>query len=615
MKQETINRFKNAKLLSVDIETKDPGLLDLGPGTHRGEGHICGVGFAVKENGVFTADYLSVAHPDTSQAICDRNRAIIRDILASPGPKLGTNIAYDAEWLAHEGMPINGKMHDIQYAEPLLNEYKRSYKLANLATDYGLRSKGGVILDEYADKMGWTGKYKGISNIWRMPTRVAKEYALLDVELPLEIFEKQKRMLDMQNLTPLYEIETDLIPVLLRMRQNGVRLDMGQLRRTIPQVADKHFELEEEIYMWAGKAININSIKQLSVLFDRYNIPYPRNPLTEKMKQKGITVGNPNIDKKVLFALQGKYPICKTILDYRHFGVLNNMFLHKYAVNCVDGRLFGTFHPLRSDDYGTVSGRFSASKPNLQQVSAKKEKGFGDDSGFNELTGQVVRKLFIPEEGKRWAKLDYSQVEYRIMAHYATGKGSDELRENYRNDKHMDYHQRVMDATGFDRRTSKNVNFGGMYGIGQKTAANLFGWSMDDAEDFLAGYHRAAPYIKATREAVSNVVARRGFLFTLLGRKARLHSSRKLHSMFNRLIQGTAADVMKKAMVDAEKSGVFDVLDLHITVHDELDVSYTDNKEGNEALEHLGHTMENAVKLDVPILVDTHTGANWAEAD
>lgn len=601
----TINRFQQSELLCLDIETRDPKLLTEGPGTHRKDGHICGIGFATKDSGKFEREYLSFTHPDTPGEQRQYNRNVALDLLKGYNAKIGANIAYDCEWLEHEGFKVNGKTNDVQYAEPLLNEYKRSYSLNNIATSYGLKGKATDVLKDYNSTMGWKGE--PIANIWRMPEKIAAEYALVDVELPLDIFERQKRNLETQNLMDLYNLETDLIPVLLRMRKNGVRLDMPKMRKTSMKIAELHWNIAQEITHWAGHELNFNSTAQLAKVFDAKGIPYPRNPPTAAMIAKGRKEGNPNLDKSVLNRLAAHQPICKKILQYRHFTTLLG-YLQSYGNLEVGGRLYGQFHPLRNDEYGTVAGRFSASKPNLQQVSAKEEAEEG-------LTGQVIRELYIPDEGRRWAKLDYSQVEYRIMAHYAVGDGSEELRRSYNEHKEMDYHQRIMDSTGFTRRIAKNVNFGGMYGIGMKTASTLFGWTMDDAEVFLNGYHKNAPYIRETRGLVSNTASRRGYIYTLLNRKARVHSSRKLHSMFNRLIQGSAADIMKKAMVDAEKQGLFDVLNLHMTVHDELDVSYEDTKEGNEALIELKNTMETTYKLSVPILVDCHTGANWAEAD
>ncbi len=201
------------------------------------------------------------------------------------------------------------------------------------------------------------------------------------------------------------------------------------------------------------------------------------------------------------------------------------------------------------------------------------------------------------------------------MIHYSKGDAAERLRTAYNADATTDMHQSICNLTGFDRRTAKRLNFGGAYGMGIETAANLFGWTIAEATLFMNGYHNAAPYVKTLRSMVTAAAARKGSIYTLLGRKARTHKSRKLHAMFNRLIQGGAADVMKKAIVDCEKSGVFDEVTLHMTVHDELDCSYKEDSAGREALAEIKKTMEDTVKLSVPLLVDCHTGANWADAD
>lgn len=606
-----INRMLASDLLSIDIESKDPYLKTKGPGTHRGDGHICGLSVGIKEPIGNLAFYLPFAHPDISGHIANRSRAIADTLLQAKIPKIGANLVYDLEWLEHEGFNVeNSVLHDVQYAEPLLDEYRRSYSLASLAGIYTHENKRVDVLEDYCNSMGWKGE--PVSHIWRMPSFVAAEYAIPDVTLVLDIFEKQKRALEKQNLWDLYTMETQLMPLLLKMRKVGVRLDIPLLMRTVNAVTDKHFTLSQELYKWAGYEVNLNSSAQLAKVFDRKKIAYPRNAPTELMAKQGKP-GNPNLDKKSLSKIAKHHPICNTILEYRHYDTLISMFLHPYLDLQVDGRLYGSFHPLRSDDYGTVAGRFSASKPNLQQVSAQEEEG--EDDELKALKGQIIRSLFIPEEGRRWAKLDYSQIEYRIIAHYATGIGAQELRDMYNNDPRTDMHQVIMDRTGFERRPAKRLNFGGVYGMGIPTAADAFGWELDEAEVFMNGYHKAVPYVKTTRNKVSKVASMRGYIFTILGRKARTHPSRKLHSMFNRLIQGSAADVMKKGMVDADKKGLFEVLTPHMTVHDEMDVSYGDSKIEKEALQELKETMENAIKFDVPIIVDCHTGNTWAEAD
>lgn len=598
--------FIEAPVLGVDTETKDPKLIDLGPGVYRKDGFIVGASFSDGEKSI----YLDVAHPDTDPREAEYHWQLIKQLCDLPNEKVGANILYDMDWLNSYGVRLNGKVHDIQFAEPLLDEYKHSYKLAELAKTYGLQEKANYILENYCDAHNLKGNPH--SHIWEMPKEIVRRYAEIDAYLPVQILKQQLLALEQQGLMEVYNIEIGLLPLLLQMRVQGVRIDKPLFKKTARAVADKLFDLQGELYEWAGKEFNIGSSAQLAKLFDAHGIRYPYREPTELMRSKGLA-GNPQIDKAFLKELSTINPIAHKILQYRHYDTVINMFLLPYMDFMVEDRIHGQFHPLRSDEYGAVSGRFSASKPNLQQVSAQQDDDFSD--GDPVLQGQIIRRLFIPEEGCQWAKLDYSQVEYRIAAHYAIGPGSDELREKYCTDPHTDYHKRIEELTGFDRRTSKRLNFGASYGMGYKTAAKNFGWTYEEAEMFLEGYHRAAPYLKLTRNAVISKAERKGFIFTLLGRRARMHPSRKSHSMYNRLIQGTAADIMKKAMVDSYNKGLFKVLMPHITVHDEIDVSVPDSKEAQEALAELKYTMENCVKLRVPLIADCHVAHNWAEAD
>lgn len=610
---EDFQMFKDTDLLGVDIETKDPKLRTLGPGMYRGDGYITGLSLATDN----VAVYLDLAHPDTAPETFQRNINIIKDVLSAGNEKVGANFIYDLDWLGSKnyGVTVGGKWNDVQYAEPLLDEYRTSYSLAALAKHYELTPKASGVLEHYCAAQGWktSKECPPQAHIWRMPSDVVRRYAELDASLVVQIMRRQRPELARQGLEDIYDVEVGLTPLLLRMRQQGVRINRPLYKKTAFVVADKLYELKTDIFEWAGTEFNIGSTAQLAKLFDQRNIAYPRNEQTPLMKARGVP-GNPCLDKEVLTQLSKEgYTICKKILQYRHYETMCNMFLIPYSDFMVGDRIHCQFHPLRSDEYGAVSGRFSSAKPNLQQVSAQQDDDFSD--GNELLKGQVLRRLFIPEEGCDWAKLDYSQVEYRIAAHYAYGPGADELRAAYNDNPKTDYHQRIQDMTNFDRRTSKRLNFGASYGMGYKTAAKKFYWSEEEAEMFMEGYHKAAPYLRVTRKKVVERAERKGFIFTLLGRRARVHPSRKLHSLFNRLIQGTAADIMKKAMVESWKAGVYNVLMPHLTVHDELDVSVPCTPEGKEALETLNRTMETCVQLKVPLIADCHTAKNWADAD
>lgn len=604
--------LENEKEIGFDIETKDPYVGAKGPGVYRKDGYVVGIALASKDKAV----YLDIAHPDTSAEAKERNLRIAKTFLAKPTVKVGANIMYDLDWTINGmGIHVAGPYEDVQFAEPLLDEYRQTYSLSALAKEYGEEEKASGLLDEYCNQQGW--KFKDArEHVWKMPAKVVAKYAELDGMLPLRIIKKQREAMERQGLMDIYRVECGLLPLLVQMRKQGVRIDMDKLKKTSLAVADKSFELQNELYEWAGQEFDIASSAQLAKVLDKKGIAYPRNAPTEFMKAHGRQ-GNPNLDKESLtrMIMKGVDPHLETVLRWRHYNTLTSMFLLPYYDFIVDGRLHCLFNPLRSDSYGAVSGRFSSSKPNLQQVSAQSDDMFSGGSEGDLLEGQILRKLFIPEEGHLWAKLDQSQVEYRIGAHYAIGPGSEELRQAYVDNPLTDYHQHIQDITGFDRRTAKRLNFGASYGMGAEAASRKFYWSIEEATMFMEAYHKAAPHLKLTRKKVVEKAAKTGYIYTLLGRRARVHPSRKLHSLYNRLIQGTAADIMKKGMVDAYEAGLFNVLPPHITVHDEIDVSVPPTKIGEEALKELKRILEECVTLRVPLVVDCHKAVNWAEAD
>lgn len=604
-----VSWITEAPYLAIDIETYDPELTTKGPGVPRGIGYVLGVAIATAEQAV----YLDLQHCDTSAEQREQNLRIITDALRRPVPKIGANLLYDLEWLINGmGLEVQGPYYDVQYAEPLLNEYRDSYSLSALAKAYGVQEKATELLTRYAQQNNLRYKKDPREVIYKMPASVVQEYAKLDGILPSQIFAFQEKELREQELWELFTIECGLMPLLLCMRKHGVRIDVPEFRRKALAVADLSYTLEQTIYEWAHTTFNIASSAQLAKVLMRAGVPVPMREPTELMQRQG-KAGNPRLDKATLQELAKEYDICAKILELRHYNTLMQMFFKPYRELIHNGRLYCNFHPLRSDNYGAVSGRFSSSRPNLQQVSAQKEEDA--EAASEGLSGQILRKVFVPEDGYLWAKLDYSQVEYRIAAHYAIGPGADAVRRAYNADPNTDYHQHIQDLTGFDRRTAKRLNFGASYGMGVLSAAKLFGWSVEEAELFLMNYHKAAPYLRITRNRVIDKAERVGYVYTILKRRARTHPSRKVHSMYNRLIQGSAADIMKKAMVDAWQAGLFDALIPHITVHDELDVSVPPTQEGKEALSELKRAMEQCVTLKVPLIVDVHTGQNWSEAD
>ena len=265
------------------------------------------------------------------------------------------------------------------------------------------------------------------------------------------------------------------------------------------------------------------------------------------------------------------------------------------------------FNPTKTDEYGTKTGRLSSSDPNLQQVPTP---------GRDEFYGKLCRGIFVPiDDDHVWGKTDYSQIEYRMIAHFAMGPGSDEIRAKYNSDPKTDYHQYVMELTDLARSFAKNANFGFAFGMGIDKAMAYFGWTKEQAQEIKEVYHTQLPFIRYTLRRVSEVAIRRGYIRTILGRRSRLIDNNLAYTKFNALMQGSAADLMKKAMVDAYEAGIFDVLKLHLTVHDELDYSIPKTKVGKEATFELQYIMEHAVKLSVPILAEPEIGPNWADVE
>jgi DNA polymerase I-like protein with 3'-5' exonuclease and polymerase domains len=503
------------------------------------------------------------------------------------------------------GLAINGGLRDVQIAEPLLDENKGSYKLNVLAKDYvGQEKKTDWLEAKYS------GRFKAgvIKHLHEIPLADVAAYGKEDARLTYLVHEQQLLRISAEDLTDIYDLELRLIPVLLKMRKQGVRVDTALLGRLGLELADLSYDLQKELNAIAGHSINVNSSVQLEQLFIAQGLNVTYNTPTDNMLSRGTTRGSPKFDKDTLTRYGNT--LAQKILEIRHIKTLLSLYLIPYPDLLISDRMHCNFNQLRSDNYGTVSGRMSASNPNLQQVAAKDE-----EFAISEiLNGKVIRRLFVPEDGCEWAKLDWSQIEYRIIAHYATGVGAETIRKRYNEDKTVDYHAEMSRMTGLeDRSIVKRFNFGGAYGQGIASMARKNNWPLEEAELKYHNYHKKVPFLRETARRVAQKARVTGFIRTLLGRRARLVDRRKDYVMFNRLIQGGAADLMKKAMVDAYEAGLFNTLKPHLTVHDELDVSVPRSKEGKEAIKELQNLMETCVKIRVPILAELETGPNWGE--
>jgi DNA polymerase I-like protein with 3'-5' exonuclease and polymerase domains len=576
-------------VIAFDIETFDPGLKESGPGVYRRDGNILGVSYALDSG---ERGYLDLGHPGLDTETRAENKRRVERLLSTDEEKVGANLLYDVDWLENfEGIKVQGILNDIQVAEPLIDEYAMSYSLDALGYKYLKRGKAKTLIDLKCEELGLKGP--SVTHLYRFKAKDAEEYAIEDAVLAREIFEKQKPIMEEEDLVPLYKIESGLLPLLMSMRKNGIRIDRERQEDYARTLRKKISTDTLSLYKEYG-AFNINSTAQVAEICDGLGLQYS---VTEK--------GNASIKKEDLERMD--HPFAKRLIDLKEASVIFNNFIDgafvEYAVN---GRIHCQFFPLRRDEGGTVSGRFSSQNPNLQQVP-----------GRDEDYARECRGLFLPEDGCWYGKIDYSQIEYRFIAHYAKGPKSDVIQEQYRNDPKTDYHKLVMGWTGVDRFTAKRLNFGMAYFMGANSMSRKFNWSVDHAKDLVNLYHNTVPFMRPTREAVVAVAKGRGYIHTFLGRRARvskeMRENKKEYVMFNRLIQGSAADLLKKSMYDAYTAGIFNVLTPHLTVHDELGVSVPKTPQGVDAYEELKHIMETSITLRVPIVADAEIGPNWGE--
>jgi DNA polymerase I-like protein with 3'-5' exonuclease and polymerase domains len=601
-------------IIAVDIETFDPDLLERGPGAQR-DGRI--VGIAIGTEAGFRA-YYPVDHAIGGN--CDKNRVYcwLSEQLSLPVPKCGANLLYDLDFLTAAGVQVAGPFYDIQVAEPLIDENRFTYTLASLAKKYLNEEKQeSAMADWLVRAFGDDENIK--SNIWRAPASIVAPYAISDVDLPLRIFAKQRHALNIMGIWDLFIMECKLIPMLLAMRQRGVRVDLARAEEMYAALNTQHARVLEQIKIATGfENVSLWAADELALIFDKLNIRYPR---TEKK-------GAPSFRREWLD--HHPHPVTHLIKQGRVYDKLKETFIKGYVLEGhVNGRIHCQFNQLRSDNSGTVSGRFSSSHPNLQNIPRRSNEG------------QLIRSIFLPDEDQLWFKVDWSQIEYRLIVHYAALlelAGVDEVVERYQNDSSVDYHAMIAQLTGLPRENAKAINFGLAYGQGLWLLCRNLGVDQSEGSRIINEYHRRAPFIRPLLQRAMHKVQRTGYLRTLLGRYRHFtmwektnwnNRTRKreitymtsyvpgaqrafTHKALNALIQGSAADIMKKAMVQAWESGICDALGApHLTVHDELDGSLPDNKIAHEAFVELKNIMQSCVTLKVPLLADESVGDNW----
>jgi DNA polymerase I-like protein with 3'-5' exonuclease and polymerase domains len=605
---ETFPDLKDAKYIAIDLETKDLDLKSRGSGAIQGRGEIVGIAVAVDG----WSGYYPIAHEGGGNL--DKRIVLewFKKVCATDAIKIFHNAMYDVCWIKSYGIQLNGHIIDTMVMASLIDENRIWYSLNSVSFDYLGEVKDEKALKEAADSWGIDAK----KEMYKLPAMYVGNYAEKDAELTLELFKTLSREIKKQNLTNIFDLETQLFPCLIDMKFKGVRVDVQKAHELKKKLSTEEENLIQEIKKETGIETQIWAARSIAEVFQKLSLPYET---TEK-------TGAPSFTKNFLSTHAN--PLVKKIAKARELNKAHTTFIDTILKHEHRGRIHADINPIRSDTGGTVTGRFSYSNPNLQQIPAR-----------NKELGPLIRSLFLPEVDHKWGCFDYSQQEPRLVVHYAAttepisfDQSVTKIVEKFK-DNSVDFHQTVADMAKISRTQAKVINLGLFYGMGKaKLQAELGLQTKAETEELFNQYHENVPFVRELMNSTSKHAQTSGSIGTLLGRRCRfdkwepnqfgMHKAMSFeeaertygrgrirraytYKALNKLIQGSAADMTKKAMLDLYKEGIIP----HIQIHDELDISIQSDDQVKKIIE----IMENAVTLVVPNKVDYESGNTWGD--
>ena len=594
--------------IAVDLETHDPNLNTLGPGWVRNDGKVVGVAVAAGDD----AWYFPFAHKNGPNL--DRRMVLrwLQKQLATPQQrKVMHNAQYDLGWLLAEGVEVQGEVVDTMIAAAVVDENRMSYSLDSLAKEYcGMRKDEKLLRAAAKD---WALDPK--KDMWMLPATYVGAYAEQDARATLALWRALQKEIDQQQLRAIFEIEQPLTQVLVRMRQRGVCVDLEKAEKSRVQLRKRVAEIKSSIKSKTGVDIEPWAAASVQKVFESLNLTYER---TDR--------GQPSFTKMFLSA--HPHEVVQSIVHLREMDKADSTFIDSILQHTHNGRIHCEFHQLRSDDGGTVTGRMSCSTPNLQQIPAR-----------DPVLKKLIRGIFVPEDGCRWGSFDYSSQEPRLLVHYCAILPDhmrhpmiDSMVEQF-HAGNADLHQMTAEIVGVSRKQAKTINLGIMYGMGVGKMASQLGISEEEAKRLLEVYHSKVPFVKGIADLASKQAETNGQVRTVGGRLCRfpLWESRSFgytrplphaeavkeygpgirraftYKALNKLIQGSAADQTKKAMIDCVNEGLLPMLQ----VHDELCF----NVESDEQAKRICAIMEQGIQLMVPSKVDQDLQTNWGDVD
>ena len=600
--------LKGYKYIAIDLETKDPDLKSRGSGAIIGNGNIVGIAVAVEG----WSAYYPIAHEGGGNLEKEKVLSWIKEVCELSNVKIFHNGMYDVCWLRAAGIKINGHIVDTMVMASLIDENRLSYTLNSISYEFLGEVKDEKALIEAAQSWGIDPK----SEMYKLPAMYVGNYAEKDAKLTLELFKVLSREIQKQNLQNVFDLETQLFPCLIDMKFKGVRVDIEKAKLLKQQLTSQEQEILLKVKQETGIEPQIWAARSIATVFEKLRLPYER---TEKSSAPSFTKN---------FLSEHKHPIVQMIAKAREINKAHTTFIDTILKFTHKGRIHADINPIRSDQGGTVTGRFSYANPNLQQIPAR-----------NKELGPMIRSLFLPEVDHKWGCFDYSQQEPRLVVHYAAttepicfDESVTKIVSEFKNNS-VDFHKTVADMAGISRTQAKTINLGLFYGMGKaKLQAELGLNTKEEAEILFNQYHNNVPFVKELMNKTSQFAQTSGSIGTLLGRRCRfnkwepatfgMHTAMSFeeaertygrgrirramtYKALNKLIQGSAADMTKKAMLDLYNEGIIP----HIQIHDELDISVIDDNQAKKIVE----IMEGAVTLAIPNKVDYESGETWGD--
>lgn len=653
-------------VIGLDIECYDPLLKTAGYSWKYGQGYILNTAlyFEVGDEIKVISGLNNENCPfDLADRQC-QNKEII-DLLTNPEVCIvGANLQYDIGWLLYEyGMStydVKCSFVDVLQAESVLDEYT-VYSLDSLSWKYLKYGKTKERIEDWVhENVSKKGDFR--QHLKKAPWDLLVEYVSGDAKNPVKIWRKQLTRLKEQDLCKRAKMEFDCILPTLQMTMTGLPIDTEQKEKNLAVLTDAIEKLHKEfVETYNLPNFRVTALKDIASFLDSRNIPYKykvtltgyngekfhngdetdraynraKQSVSSFRLMKGKPVAfvpkemvertcdllreeefmfnsSPNIDKKYFESKREAYPEVDLIANWKlAVGIKSKILGDKYnRFFCKNFKGEIVVKPqFKISD--TTSLRYSSVKPNGQQVPSKGGfKAYGTEYSFPKLT----RALFKASKGCVFGKIDYGQIEYRLICNIACGESGEEVRRQYRENPHMDFHQYVVDLTGLSRKYAKNMSFGVSFGMGLPSMAENFGWTMEHAEEISEAYHQHMPFVAPTLALVGDVAKTRGYIKTVYGSHARLLDKKKSYTMLNRYTQGSGAECLKLAIITAYKEGVWEQLKVANTVHDELNMPYLEpTEEQMVGLYRMAEIMRTAMpNLRIPLEASPELGDNWA---